>query len=55
VEEYTDPEGQRHPPTIRLALPRAEGVGEPGADDLTSAQARALAQALLEAARLAES
>lgn len=55
VEEYTDPGGRRHPPVVRLALPAAGGAGEPGADDLTPAQARTLAQALLEAARLAES
>jgi hypothetical protein len=55
VEEYTDPEGQRHAPVVRLTLPGAAGSNEPDTDDLTSREARGLAEALLEAARLAES
>lgn len=55
VEEYTDPEGRRHAPMVRLALSSASGGGEPDADSLTSDEARALAEALLETARLAES
>lgn len=55
VEAYTDPEGRAHAPTVRLMLSSASSPGEPDADDLTPAEARDLAGALLEAARLAES
>lgn len=54
VEAYADPEGRGHAPTVRLTLSSAAGVGEPDADDLTPAEARSLATALVEAARLAE-
>ena len=54
VEAYSDPEGQEHPPTVRLTLSNASTPDDPDADDLTPAEARALAEALLEAARLAE-
>ena len=55
VEAYRDPEGAEHPPTIRLTLSSASDPDDPDADDLTPAEARDLAGALLEAARLAES
>jgi hypothetical protein len=55
VEAYSDPEGREHPPTVRLTLSGASSPDDPDADDLTPAEARDLAQALLEAARLAES
>ena len=55
VEAYRDPEGAEHPPTIRLTLSSASDPDDADADDLTSAEARDLAGALLEAARLAES
>lgn len=54
VEAYADPEGRKHAPTVKLTLSSAAGVGEPDADDLTPAEARGLATALVEAARLAE-
>jgi hypothetical protein len=55
VEGYSDPEGREHPPTVRLTLSGASSPDDPDADDLTPAEARDLAAALLEAARLAES
>ena len=55
VEAYRDPEGTEHPPTIRLTLSSASDPDDADADDLTPAEARDLAGALLEAARLAES
>ena len=55
VEAYSDPGGREHPPTVRLTLSGAASPDDPDADDLTSAEARDLAGALLEAARLAES
>ena len=55
VEAYSDPEGQEHTPTVRLTLSNASSPEDPDADDLTPAEARGLAKALLEAARLAES
>ena len=55
VEAYSDPEGREHPPTVRLTLSGASSPGDPDADDLTPAEARDLAAALLEAASLAES
>jgi hypothetical protein len=55
VEAYSDPEGQEHLPTVRLTLSGASSPDDPDADDLTPAEARDLAAALLEAARLAES
>lgn len=55
VEAYSDPEGREHPPTVRLTLSGASSPDDPDADDLTPAEARGLAEALLEAARLAES
>ena len=55
VEAYIDPGGRQHPPTVRLTLSGASSPDDPDADDLTPAEARDLAQALLEAARLAES
>jgi Domain of unknown function (DUF6907) len=55
VEAYSDPEGRQYAPTVRLTPSSAAGSGEPYADDLTPAEARGLAAALLEAARLAES
>jgi len=55
VEAYSDPEGREHPPTVRLTLSGASSPDDPDADDLTPAEARDLAEALLEAARLAES
>ena len=55
VEAYTDPAGQQHAPTVRLALAAVGGTDGPDADDLTPAEARRLADALLEAARLAGS
>ena len=55
VEAYIDPEGREHPPTVRLTLSGASSPDDPDADDLTPAEARDLAAALLEAARLAES
>jgi len=54
VEAFADLDGREHPPTIRLALSCAAGP-DPDADDLTPAEARELAGALLEAARIAES
>jgi hypothetical protein len=55
VEAYSDREGQEHLPTVRLTLSGASSPDDPDADDLTPAEARDLAAALLEAARLAES
>jgi hypothetical protein len=55
VEAYSDPEGREHLPTVRLTLSGASSPDDPDADDLTPAEARDLAAALLEAARLAES
>ena len=55
VEAYSDPEGRQHTPTVRLTLSGASSPDDPDADDLTPAEARDLAAALLEAARLAES
>jgi hypothetical protein len=55
VEAYSDPEGREYPPTVRLTLSGASCPDDPDADDLTPAEARDLAAALLEAARLAES
>ena len=55
VEGYSDPEGREHPPTVRLTLSGASSPDDPDADDLTPAEARDLAAALLEAASLAES
>jgi hypothetical protein len=55
VEAYSDPGGREHPPTVRLTLSGAASPDDPDADDLTPAEARDLAAALLEAARLAES
>jgi hypothetical protein len=55
VEAYSDPAGQEHPATVRLTLSGASSPDDPDADDLTPAEARDLAHALLEAARLAES
>lgn len=55
VEAYIDPAGREHPPTVRLTLSGASSPDDPDADDLTPAEARDLAAALLEAARLAES
>lgn len=55
VEAYIDPEGREHPPTVRLTLSGASSPDDPDADDLTPAEARNLAAALLEAAGLAES
>lgn len=52
VEAFADLYGREHPPTVRLALSCAAG---PDADDLTPAEARELAGALLEAAQMAES
>ena len=55
VEAYSDPEGREHTPTVRLTLSGASSPDDPDADDLTPAEARDLAAALLEAASLAES
>ena len=55
VEAYIDPGGRQHPPTVRLTLSGASSPDDPDADDLTPAEARDLAAALLEAALLAES
>jgi hypothetical protein len=55
IEAYSDPGGRACAPTVRLTLSSASGPGDPDADDLTPAEARGLAGALLEAARLAES
>jgi hypothetical protein len=55
VEAYSDPEGREHTPTVRLTMSGASSPDDPDADDLTPAEARDLAAALLEAARLAES
>lgn len=54
VEAFADLYGREHLPTVRLALSCAAGP-DPDADDLTPAEARELAGALLEAARMAES
>jgi hypothetical protein len=55
VEAYSDPEGRQHTPTVRLTLSGASSPDDPDADDLTPAEARDLAAALLEAAHVAES
>jgi hypothetical protein len=55
VEAYSDPEGREHPPTVRLTLSGASSPDDPDADDLTPAEVRDLAAALLEAVGLAES
>jgi len=54
VEAFTDLDGREYPPTVRLALASSAGP-DPDRDDLTPAEARELAGALLEAARIAES
>lgn len=54
VEAFADLDGREYPPTVRLALSCGPGP-DPDADDLTPAEARELAGALLEAARIAES
>lgn len=54
VEAFADLDGREYPPTVRLALSSSAGP-DPDRDDLTPAEARALAAALLEAARIAES
>ena len=54
VEAFTDLDGREYPPTVRLALASSEGP-DPDREDLTPAEARELAGALLEAARIAES
>ncbi len=54
VEAFADLDGRERPPTVRLALSCAVGP-DPDADALTPAEARELAGALLEAARIAES
>jgi hypothetical protein len=54
VEAFADLDGRERPPTVRLALSCAVGP-DPDADDLTPPEARELAGALLEAARIAES
>jgi hypothetical protein len=55
VEAYSDPGGREHPPTVRLTLSGASSPDDPDADDLTPAEVRDLAAALLEAVGLAES
>jgi len=55
VEAYIDPGGRQHPPTVRLTLSGASSPDDPDADDLTPAEVRDLAAALLEAVGLAES
>lgn len=54
VEAFADLDGHEYPPTVRLALSSSVGP-DPDRDDLTPAEARELAGALLEAARIAES
>ena len=54
VEAFADLDGREYPPTVRLALSSSDGP-DPDRDDLTPAEARKLAGALLEAARIAES
>jgi hypothetical protein len=53
VEAFADLDGREYPPTIRLT-PACTIGPHPDADDLTPAEARQLAGALLEAARIAE-
>ena len=53
IEAFTDPDGREYAPTIKVTLSSASSP-DPDADDLTPAEARELADALLEAARLAE-
>lgn len=54
IEAFTDPDGREYAPTVKVTLSNASSA-DPDADDLTPAEARELADALLEAARLAES
>ena len=54
VEAFADLDGREFPPTVRLTPACVPGP-HPDADDLTPAEARRLARALLEAARIAES
>lgn len=54
IEAFTDPDGHEYAPTIKVTLSSASSP-DPDADDLTPAEARELAGALIEAARLAES
>ena len=54
VEAFADLDGREYPPTVRLAL-SCSADPDPDADDITPAEARELAGALLEAARIAES
>ena len=54
IEAFADPGGREHAPTIRLTLSSASSP-DPGADDLTPAEAEILGTALLEAVRLARS
>ena len=49
IEAFTDPDGREYAPTIRVTLSSASSP-DPDADDLTPAEARELAGALLEAA-----
>jgi hypothetical protein len=54
LEVFAGPDGTEQPPTVRLTLSGAGGL-VPDADDLTLAEAEALALGLLEAVRLARS
>ena len=49
IEAFTDPDGHEYAPTIKVTLSSASSP-DPDADDLTPAEARELAGALLEAA-----
>ena len=53
IEAFADPDGRENAPTLRVTLSSASSP-DPDADDLTPAEARGLAGALLQAARLAE-
>lgn len=54
VEAFTDLDGREYPPTVRLGV-ASSGGPDPDREDLTPAEARELAGALLEAASIAES
>ena len=55
IEAFVDLDGCEHAPTVRLSLCGGADDPDAGAEDLTPAEARELAAALLEAAQIAES
>lgn len=54
VQAFVDSYGREFPPTVRLSLCGTADDPDAGAEDLTPAEARELASALLAAAQVAE-